>query len=924
MDSQEYEEYAAQWEQKRIDYQAKQRAKAFRSSHLKVNSGNAPQPTNDRDKIEEIKSKLDIIEVIGRDVSLSYKGNGDYVGTVGATGHSGESLKVSKSLQTWKDFKNGPGGDVFDWIGYTNGLDVRGADFPEVLRITADLAGVELEEITEQERNAAKEKVDIHNLYTEAAEIYHKNLTPELYSFVQEKWGITRETIDNLKIGYATAGRDLHDLDTATLKKSGLVFVNNGMMGGEIFQGRITFPYWKDGKVVYLIGRETEETPEPEREKGMKYKKLLVHKEGHEYVSPTVHNSYFYGEDYLRGSDYCIITEGVADCVATLQAGFPCISPVTVRFREQDHPKLLSLVKGLEHVYICNDNEANEAGLKGALCTAEVLESEGIEARLIELPKLEGVDKIDIADYMKEHTPDDFKELIDSSVRLWDYKLSKQVIKPSSTSLERLRAFKTFISNDIHLMQDDEWEVFVNNEVFKKFDLSKNDIKTAVAEVKRGRGQKQITKSLENKNLNKQVDERNNHTGTDEIDIDEIDIPQEERDAARLKAIDILKNDDPIKYTRDTIEEYHVGDEQTEECICVSIAGQSCLNTDVIQTSVNGESGSGKSHLMKIHMHLVPEKYKAVTSLSPKAAYYMDLKPGTIIFSDDTTPSEEMEEVIKRSTTNYQEYTKHTIVRDGKPETFNVPPRINWYLTSVDSEVSIQLLNRQLTFNTSNDPEHKNDIFKMQLDKAEKGEMPVIDVTERVLVCRRIYDIIKSQTFKVKIPFAKRIEIEDKSNSRVSAMLLDMIKGYTIFFHMQRETDEDGYLLATEEDFDKAKKLFESQTEGIVSKLNVKERDILRYIKNHPKCIIQDIAEKTGYSYATVRNILKGRPKSKSAGEGLLEKVKGLSISEEIHTTEEDEKYKISKKAERFVLSDKFDGWSLYTSKFITLKPVKE
>lgn len=412
--------------------------------------------------------------------------------------------------------------------------------------------------------------------------------------------------------------------------------------------------------------------------------------------------------------------------------------------------------------------------------------------------------------------------------------------------------------------------------------------------------------------------------GNNDVSPDEIDIPEEEREAARLKAIEILNNGDPIGYIRETIEYHHVGDEKTEECICVSIAGQSCLNTDGIQTSVNGDSGSGKSHLMKIHLHLVPDKYKEVTSLSPKAAYYMDLKPGTIIFSDDTTPSEEMEEVIKRATTNYQEYTKHTIVRDGKPETFMVPPRINWYLTSVDSEVSLQLLNRQLTFNTSNDPEHKKAIFAKQQEQAVHGEMPVIDVNERVLVCRRIYDTIKSQVFKVKIPFAMRIELEDKSNSRVFPMFLDMIKGYTIFFHMQRETDEEGYLLATEEDFNKATALFESQTEGIVSKLNDKERAILRHIKSHPRCIIQDIAEGTGNSYATVRNIIKGRPNSKNAGEGLLEKVKGLSISEETHTTEEDEKYKISKKAERFILSDKFDGWSLYTNKFITLKPENE
>lgn len=874
--------------------------------------------TDSRDKVDEIKERLDIVEVISKTVNLHRIGGNAYAGTVGAAGHSGESLKVDGPGQVWKDFKNGAGGDVFDWIGYVNGLDARGTDFPEVLRIAAGLAGVELEAMTEEDRASAKEKADIHNLFTAAADTYHKNLTPELYDRIAQKWGINRETADRLKIGYARTDRNLADLDKAALKKSGLVFVNGGMTGGEIFRGRIIFPYWKNGKVVYLIGRETEETPrvvKDGKDKTPKYQKLLVHKEGREYVSPSVQNSYFYGEDSLRGADYCIITEGVADCIAMLQAGFPCISPVTVQFREKDNQKLISLAKGLSRVYICNDNEANKAGLKGALNTAAALEEAGIETRLITLPKPDGVDKIDIADYMKEHSGEDFNGLLDSSIRLWDFKLNQVEIKASLTSVERLRAFRAFISNDLRGMDQGEWEIFVSNEVAEKFRLNKKDIKTTIEGCARERVSKTAANEQEQVPGDRGEEQRNN-----EPDPDEIGIPEDEKEAARQKAIDILKNGDPIGYIRETIEEHHVGDEKTEECICVSIAGQSCLNTDGIQTSVNGDSGSGKSHLMKIHLHLVPEKYKEVTSLSPKAAYYMDLKPGTIIFSDDTTPSEDMEEVIKRATTNYQEYTKHTIVRDGKPETFRVPPRINWYLTSVDSEVSLQLLNRQLTFNTSNDPGHKSAIFAKQQEKAETGEMPVIDVTERVLVCRRIYDIIKSQVFKVKIPFAKRIELEDKSNSRVFPMFLDMIKGYTIFFHMQRETDDEGYLLATEEDFNKATALFESQTEGIVSKLNDKERAILRHIKGHPRCTVQDIAEGTGYSYATVRNIIKGRPKSKSAGEGLLEKVKGLSISEEMHTTEEDERYRISKKAERFILSDKFDGWSLYTNKFITLK----
>lgn len=298
--------------------------------------------TGDRDKVEEIKSRLDIVDVIGRDISLHKESNGMYAGATSPTSKSGASLKIDQKLQVFKNFATGEGGDVLDWIGYNAGYqDTRGSDFPEVLKIAAGLASVELEEATEAEMEAAKEKADNHNLFTAAAEIYHKNLKSEHYDYIKEKWGITKETVDNLKIGYATTSRDLKDLDKIILKKSGLVYVNGGMTGGEVFTGRIIFPYWKNGKVVYLIGRETEETPQAEREKGMKYKKLLVHKEGREYVSPAVQNAYFYGEDSLRGSDYCIITEGVADCVVMLQAGFSCISPVTVQFREKDHLKLI-------------------------------------------------------------------------------------------------------------------------------------------------------------------------------------------------------------------------------------------------------------------------------------------------------------------------------------------------------------------------------------------------------------------------------------------------------------------------------------------------------------------------------------------------------------------------------------------------------
>ena len=158
------------------------------------------------------------------------------------------------------------------------------------------------------------------------------------------------------------------------------------------------------------------------------------------------------------------------------------LSPVTVQFRENDHQKLVELTKGLQSVFICNDNEENEAGIKGALKTAEALERAGIEARIIELPRPEGRNKIDIADYMKKHSKDDFRGLMDSSSRLWTYKLNKQVIP--TTKLDKRKAFESFIINDLNGMPYADWEVFVNNDVVKRFGLTKKDIKTTVDKIR--------------------------------------------------------------------------------------------------------------------------------------------------------------------------------------------------------------------------------------------------------------------------------------------------------------------------------------------------------------------------------------------------------------------------------------------------------
>lgn len=391
-----------------------------------------------------------------------------------------------------------------------------------------------------------------------------------------------------------------------------------------------------------------------------------------------------------------------------------------------------------------------------------------------------------------------------------------------------------------------------------------------------------------------------------DIDRDEEDISQEEKDAARAEAQEILKNGDPLEYIIETVQENHKGDRDAIEAQALAFAGQTTDVTDGLHIVMNGPSGSGKSHTNKSSVHLLPARWKRETSVSPKALYYMGIKPGMVLFADDTEVPKELEETVKRSVTNFQQETHHITVYNGESISLTIPPRLIWLFTNVESVGGAQLLNRQLTFNTENTAEVKDKALAKRLQDAADGINRNIAVTHRVLVCRNMYGMIKDNFFKVKIPFASRIKPRDNSDLRIINKFIDMIVGYTIFKHQQRKTDEEGFLLAEEEDFFRAKRLFEAQKKGLVTKLNDNERKILIAInQSKDGADLNTISRLTGIPYKTAAQIINGR--KDRADEGLLGKTKGLEVDQVLN-----------KKLYR--LTD-LNILELYESDFITLEP---
>jgi DNA primase catalytic core len=439
---------------------------------------------NDHALVDEIKDALDIVEVAEKYRSITHIGGGEYGSATDlSNSKSGQSLKINKHKQWFNDFATDASGDVLDLIGHFEGLDTRGLDFPQVLQIAADYAGVELPEQDDESKQLLQERQEVQTLYTDVTEHYHEELlaNPELIEHIKDKWGIDKETIDSLKIGYAPVENALNKFKGPILDKSGLIlkFKNRDI---EFFNGRIIFPYWKNGKVVYMIARRVEGyTPDTKYEEA-KYKKLLTPSEKHPYISPVAGNNYLYGEDSIRqATDWILITEGVTDCITAIQSGIPAISPVTIQFREADHDKIKAAARRVDTVYICNDNEESGAGLKGALATADMLEEAGVMVKMVTLPR-DGKDKIDLAEYLQEHSKEDFEDLLEEAPDTWIFKLEK--VKVPKRTRDKVKVLKRFISEDLKYKGEIDKREFIKSDVAEYFGVKQgpiNDILKAAA-----------------------------------------------------------------------------------------------------------------------------------------------------------------------------------------------------------------------------------------------------------------------------------------------------------------------------------------------------------------------------------------------------------------------------------------------------------
>lgn len=366
------------------------------------------------DQVEEVKSKIDIVDIIQEHTPLKKAGR-NYKGLCPFHGEKTPSFMVNQELQIYKCFGCSEGGDVFTFLQKTEGLE-----FGEALQMLAARAGVTLTSYKPTHIEEQKDK--LLRLNALAANYYHyllvtHKLGQTARDYLQSR-GITSESIEKFKLGYAPSGWDylrqfLVDKKKFTLQDMQLAGLTIENKNYDRFRDRIMFPLNNfRGQTVGFAGRVL---PGADEKSGGKYVNTpeteIYHK-----------SELLYGLDLTRSeikqAKYAIVVEGEIDAIASWQAGVKNVvaikgSALTARQVELLHRLGDTVVLALD-----TDLAGDAASRRGI----EIAEKAGL---IIKVAPLSGVAK-DPGE-LAISAPKKWTAAVEKAIPIYDFYLSSAV-----------------------------------------------------------------------------------------------------------------------------------------------------------------------------------------------------------------------------------------------------------------------------------------------------------------------------------------------------------------------------------------------------------------------------------------------------------------------------------------------------------------
>lgn len=379
-----------------------------------------------QDKIEEVRARADIVEIIGAQVRLRRAGR-NFVGLCPFHNEKTPSFSVNAERGFFHCFGCGVGGTVFDFV-----MRVEGLTFLEALQSLARRYGIALPERTGPGGPPPGEREALAQVNQTAAEFFAHVLwkTPEGApgrDYLKAR-GISAETAQAFMLGFAparpanlTAILAKRGMTEAAIK-TGLVKREPGRDPYDMFRARLMFPIRDaQGRVIGFGGRVIDQ----------RLPKYMNSPESPIYSKSRALYGVFEARQAMARDDRAIVVEGNIDVIALWQAGFKgtvasCGTALTV-------DQLRLLARYTRNIVACFDGDT--AGRKASLRALEVFLGAGLLGRGVFIPAGYDPDSL-----VRERGAQALTELIDSAELLVDYFLREQAAAAGATLSGKARA----------------------------------------------------------------------------------------------------------------------------------------------------------------------------------------------------------------------------------------------------------------------------------------------------------------------------------------------------------------------------------------------------------------------------------------------------------------------------------------------------
>jgi DNA primase len=362
------------------------------------------------DKIEEVRMRADIVEIIGAHVRLKRAGR-NFVGLCPFHNEKTPSFSVNAERGFFHCFGCGAGGSVFNFI-----MRIEGLNFPEAVRSLAQRYGVTLPEFQASGPGAGDRDAMLKANQLAAEFFAHVLWNTEdgvLARGYLDSRGITRETARAFMIGFAPArpASLAKALERRGLREAGvkLGLVRKDQDGAhDMFRARVMFPIRDaQGRVAAFGGRVLD----------ARLPKYINSPESPLYSKARTLYGLFEARQSIASHDRAILVEGYFDAIALSQAGFKevvagCGTALTVE-------QLRILGRHTRSVIACFDGD--EAGRKASLRALEIFLQAGLLGRGIFIPQGYDPDTL-----IRERGAQTFGALADKADYLIDYFLTAQ------------------------------------------------------------------------------------------------------------------------------------------------------------------------------------------------------------------------------------------------------------------------------------------------------------------------------------------------------------------------------------------------------------------------------------------------------------------------------------------------------------------